>query len=132
MIYELTNNTLPAAALFGDWEETLIWSCLQGIMGSVYADDLNSPTAAMAVIGDFTFFAGKPNLELVSHKPGRCKQDFMIMVPQTEPWKDMIVRFYGERQKSFPATPSKRSRTFLTAGSWKRPLPPCRKALPSP
>ena len=99
MIYELTNNTLPAAALFGDWEETLIWSCLQGIMGNVYADDLNSPTAAMAVIGDFTFFTGKPNLELVSHKPDRCKQDFMIMVPQTEPWKDMIVRFYGEKAK---------------------------------
>ena len=99
MIYELTNNTLPAAALFGEWEETLIWSCLQGIMGNVYADDLNSPTAAMAVIGDFTFFAGKPNLELVSHKPDRCKRDFMIMVPQTESWKDMIVRFYGEKAK---------------------------------
>ena len=69
MIYELTNNMLPAAALFGGWDETLIWSCLQGIMGSVYADDLNRPTASMAVIGDFTFFAGKPNLELLPAAP---------------------------------------------------------------
>jgi len=58
MIYELTNNTLPAAALFSGWDETLIWSCLQRIMGSVYADDLNRPTASMAVIGDFTFLPG--------------------------------------------------------------------------
>ena len=55
MIYELTNNTLPAAALFGEWEETLIWSCLQGIMGKIYADDRDQPAAAMAVIGDFIF-----------------------------------------------------------------------------
>lgn len=99
MIYEMTNDTLPAAALFGGWEETLIWSCLQGIMGSVYADDLNNPTAAMAVIGDFTFFAGKPSLELVSHKPDRCRQNFMIMVPQNGQWKDMITRFYGKKAK---------------------------------
>ena len=67
MVYEIT-NTNNVSALFGNWEETLIWSCLQGIMGKVYADDLNTPTAAMAIIGDFTFFAGKPNVELVSAK----------------------------------------------------------------
>ena len=27
------------AALFGDWPETLIWTCLEDRMGQVYADD---------------------------------------------------------------------------------------------
>lgn len=95
-VYEMT-ETEHVSSLFGNWEETLIWSCLQGIMGKVYADDGNTPTAAMAIIGDFTFFAGKPNLELVSYKPDLCTQNFMIMVPQNESWKQMILNFYGKR-----------------------------------
>ena len=27
------------AALFGDWPETLIWTCLEGTMGQIYVDD---------------------------------------------------------------------------------------------
>ena len=51
MIYEI-KDTNKISPLFGHWEETLIWSCLQGIMGKIYANDLTAPTAAMAVIGD--------------------------------------------------------------------------------
>ena len=68
MVSEITDMN-NVSSLFDKWEETLIWSCLQGIMGKIYADDPNTPTAAMAIIGDFTFFAGKPNIELVSYKP---------------------------------------------------------------
>lgn len=98
MIYEVTNNK-NISNLFGKWEETLIWSCLQGIMGKLYADNLGSPTAAMAILGDFTFFAGNPNIELVSYKPDWCKQDFIIMVPQNEDWQNAIIRFYGSKAK---------------------------------
>lgn len=98
MIYELKNSK-DASALFGQWEETLIWSCLQGVMGNIYADDVNHPTAVMAIIGDFTFFAGKPSVELVSYKPDWRTQDFMIMVPQNEDWKNTITEFYGNRAK---------------------------------
>lgn len=96
MVYEIT-DLANVSALFGKWEETLIWSCLQGIMGEIYANDLNKPTSAMAIIGDFTFFAGKPNIELVSHKPAWCTQSFMIMVPQNEYWKSLITQFYGKK-----------------------------------
>lgn len=98
MVYEVTNSK-TISNLFGKWEETLIWSCLQGIMGKLYADDLNNPTAAMAVLGDFTFFAGKASMELVSFKPAWCKQDFMIMVPQNEEWKNAVISFYGSKAK---------------------------------
>lgn len=96
MIYEIT-NTANVSSLFGDWEETLIWSCLQGIMGKIYADDLNNPTSAMAILGNFTFFSGKPNIELISYKPNWCVQNFMIMIPQNESWKNAIINFYGKK-----------------------------------
>lgn len=96
MIYEIT-DTSNVLTLFDKWEETLIWSCLQGIMGKIYANDLNNPTAAMAIIGDFIFFAGNPNIELVSYKPVWCTQTFMIMVPQNEHWENLITQFYKEK-----------------------------------
>lgn len=44
-----------AKALFGDWQETVIWSALAGVMGSVYAN--GAMTAACVVLGDFAFIA---------------------------------------------------------------------------
>lgn len=98
MIYEISNSQ-NVSPLFGEWEETLIWSCLQGITGKLYADDLVNPTTAMAILGDFTFFAGKPSVEFVSYKPDWCKQDFMIMIPQNEDWQNAIIAFYGSKAK---------------------------------
>ena len=40
-----------------------------------YANDLTAPTAAMAVIGDFTFFAGEPCPELIAYRPPHCTQN---------------------------------------------------------
>lgn len=98
MIYKITDTAI-VSSLFENWDETLIWSCLQGIMGKLYANDLNEPTAAMAKIGDFTFFAGNPNMELISYRPELCVQDFMILVPQDVRWQEMITHFYGERAR---------------------------------
>lgn len=98
MIYEL-RDTKKAAALFDGWEETLIYSCLQGIMGKIYADSEENPQSAMAILGDFCFFAGRPTEELVCYKPEWRKQDFMIMVPQKEAWAEWIEKCYGEKAK---------------------------------
>lgn len=98
MIYEITNPD-NVSSLFGNWEETMIWSCLQGIMGNIYADDPTRPTAAMATVGNFTFFAGRPNAELVSFKPHWCTDDFMIMIPQSKAWEAIILQIYGAKAK---------------------------------
>lgn len=84
--------------LFEGWNETLIWSCLQGVMGDVYT---NSPkdSAAMAMIGDFAFFAGAPDAKLVTYKPDGCNKTFMIMVPQTEEWGTLIEKVYGDKAR---------------------------------
>ena len=85
MIHEL-KEPAKAEHLFEGWEETLIWSCLQGVMGSVFVTDPEHPASAFAFVGCFGFFAGEPDRELVENKPA----GFVIMVPQDEAWAALI------------------------------------------
>lgn len=85
--------------LFEGWQETLIWSCLQQVMGQLYANDAKHPTAAMALIGDFCFFAGEPDKELVLFRPELDKRNFIIMVPQTKAWAELIASCYQDKCK---------------------------------
>ncbi len=98
MIYELI-DTKKATPLFGNWQETLIWSCLQKIMGKIYVDDLETPKSAMAILGDFCYFAGAPLEELVAFKPTHLQQDFIIMGPQNEDWSALIEKVFKEKAK---------------------------------
>lgn len=45
-------------ALFAGWEETLVWSVVQGCMGKAWADSLDCPRAALLWVGDFLFLGG--------------------------------------------------------------------------
>ncbi|MDD6795239.1 MAG: GNAT family N-acetyltransferase [Clostridiaceae bacterium] len=82
--------------LFCGWNETLIWSCLEDIMGQAYAENIDEPKSAQILIGDFCFFSGKPNKELIKNKPKDCKSDFIIMIPQNEEWARLIEDAYKE------------------------------------
>lgn len=72
------------AELFAGWEETMIWSCLEGHMGHVYTDGRQPPRSARIEVGDFCFFGGEPNLALV--RAARAP----ILAPQTPAWSRMI------------------------------------------
>lgn len=85
------------ANIFNNWNETLIWSCLQGIMGEIHTN--NKKDAAMAILGDFVFYAGKPSEELVRFKPDSCKNDFIIMTPENDEWAKLIEECYGDKAK---------------------------------
>lgn len=98
MIFQL-EDTSCAAGLFEGWDESLIWSALQGVMGSVYVTDRQKPVSAMAALGDFIFLAGEPDRELVSYRPGENKPDFVIMVPRTEAWNRLIEERCGKHAK---------------------------------
>ena len=98
MIFE-TDGSEKIKRLFGDWQETMIWSCLQGVMGHLYADDPEKPDSVMAILGDFCFFAGTPNEEMAAFKPDWCKQDFMIMTAREEEWFELIEKRYGADAK---------------------------------
>ena len=98
MVYEIKHPEVVKHILEG-WQETLIWSCLQNVMGHLYADAVEDTTSVMALLGDFCFLAGKPNKELVMYKPEWCKQEFLIMIPSNKAWAEMIEECYKEKAK---------------------------------
>ena len=73
MIYKIeTEQMNNIAPLFGNWQESLIWSCLQGCMGEAWADSMQRPEAARILLADFCFFAGQPGTgETGNQKPGQ-------------------------------------------------------------
>jgi len=95
MVFELEDSAL-AAGLFDGWPETLIWSCLQQVMGKVFVTDPVRPRSAMAFVGCFAFMAGKPERELVLAKP----EGFVIMTPQNEAWAALIEECWPDARKA--------------------------------
>ncbi len=92
-------DTRLVEPLFHNWQETLISSCLQNSMGEIYGNSIEMPLSAMAVLGDFCFFAGAPDEELVMYKPEGNTKNFIIMVPQNDNWASTIVQCYGDKAK---------------------------------
>ena len=114
-----TKDMKEVKVLFEGWEETMIWSCLQEIMGAVYGDYQNRqgpPLSAKAVLGDFAFLAGKPSEELLLFYPQTTSQEedcleaenlserfipeqeetsrFQILVPRSRDWERLIEKVY--------------------------------------
>lgn len=98
MIQKL-KQTEKAAHLFQNWPETILWSCIQKVMGSIYTDNPEAPESAMAVLGDFCFLAGAPKEALLTCDPSMGRKQFQILVPQTEDWSAWIERVFGEKVK---------------------------------
>ena len=94
MIYEL-EDTSKVQGLFKGWQETLITSCLQKVMGRIFVTDLSEPASAFAFVGCFGFFAGKPDLELVKSKP----EGFAILTSRDRQWADLIEATYPDAKK---------------------------------
>ena len=92
MVVELTDPA-KAAGLFDGWQETLIFSCLQGIMGKIYVTDPERPLSAMAYVGCFAFYAGVPDRELAEKKPA----GFVIMTPRNEAWAACIRECFEDK-----------------------------------
>lgn len=94
MVFELKDTT-KVENLFEGWQETLIWSCLQGVMGKVFVTDTEAPRSAFAFVGCFGFYAGEPDRELVKNKP----EGFVIMVPQNERWAVLIKECFPSAKR---------------------------------
>ena len=94
MVYQL-KETERAAKLFEGWEETLIYSCLQRVMGKIFVTNPEQPLSAYAYAGCFAFYAGEPCRELVESKP----EGFVIMVPQNDAWARLIEDCWQDHKK---------------------------------
>ena len=93
MVVEL-DDTSKVKGLFSNWQETLIYSCLQKVMGKIYVTNLDEPVSALAYVGCFGFVAGEPNRELLENVPA----GFSIITPQNEAWATLIKDVYTNAQ----------------------------------
>ena len=95
MIVEL-KDTSKAEALFAGMEDSMIQTCLQGIMGgTVYVTDPEAPRSALAFAACFAFYAGEPDRELIAFKP----KGVVGMVPPDERWAALIEECWPDADK---------------------------------
>lgn len=92
-IYKVTDR-LGIKPLVQDWEETFIWSFLQGYMGEAWVDSPTNPQSVKIRVGDLCFLAGIPNQDLVKHKPVGLEKREFAMVPQSMEWHALIEEVY--------------------------------------
>ncbi len=95
MVFELNKIGDKVKALFEGWEETLIYACIQNVMGKIFVTDIDNPRSACAFVGDFAFYAGVPDKELIENKP----EGFVIMVPQNAEWAALIEESFPDAKK---------------------------------
>ena len=94
MVYEM-KETKKLAPLFENWQETLIWSCLDGSMGKAFVTDCDTPKSARIITADFSFFAGRAERELVAFRPSQVTGTVSILVPENWKWERIIEEIYG-------------------------------------
>ena len=96
MIYEL-KETAKAEPVFAGMEDSMIRSCLQGMMGGkIYVTDPEAPRSALAFLACFSFYAGGPDRELVAFKP----EGVVGMVPPDEGWAALIEECWPGADKA--------------------------------
>lgn len=99
MVSECKNMEI-VSHLYEGHKDTCITSCLSGCMGKVYADDENNPKSAICVLGDFAFYAGKANREIVEFIPkGKQKGGFIIKVGNSPEWENVFKDVHKENIK---------------------------------
>jgi RimJ/RimL family protein N-acetyltransferase len=94
------------APLFQGWDETLIWSVLQGCMGKAWADSEEDPEAALLWMGDFLFLAGdwqRPAAKkLAGHIPEGFYVEEALVIPQNIHWQKLVEEAHKGHVKIFP------------------------------
>ena len=63
-------------SLFKGWHNTMVLSCLEGEMGDAYSTE--EMMSAKLDIGDFCFFGGKANENLLYHKKSEYENQLKI------------------------------------------------------
>ncbi len=89
---EQTEKVVP---LFAHWQDSCIWSCLQGVMGDIFVTDTEAPRSAAAVLGEYAFFAGEPDRELAGAAP--CGGG--VLIPLNEGWAKLIGEVYPNAER---------------------------------
>lgn len=94
-----------AAPFFAGWNETMIWSALQGRMGDLWLDEETSPTCALIVSGDIAFFAGDSGGagadQLLHAMTEAYAGRELIMTAREEGWFERLRRIVGPEAEEY-------------------------------
>lgn len=89
------------APLFSHADDTMIRSCLDGCMGSAWADRLETPSAARILTVGFSYLTGNAQspdaAALVSQLPDEYANSFLILVPLDPSWEKVIETAFTGR-----------------------------------
>ena len=89
------------APLFADWQETMIWSALEGGMGTIWTLG-GAPKAALCENADFLFLGGHPceeTVRLLETWKREREGQFIILVACDPNCNKLIVPIFGENAK---------------------------------
>ncbi len=75
---------------YKDWDESMIWSCFQNIMGEAYVDDSSCPRSAIVYVNCFAFAGGKPNEQLVQNWYDEMVDSFAIITARDDAWNEVF------------------------------------------
>ena len=92
---QIIKNTEKVSELFEGFNDSSLWSCLQGTMGEIYADSESSPLTAVACVGDFFFVAGKPDRDTIKQIRLVKPVGDVIIIPVGDGWEHVINKVYG-------------------------------------
>lgn len=107
----MTSLSEKVRPLFENWSQTMVWSCLDGVMGELFVENEDCPRSALIIAGKescFGFLAGQPNESLLQLCEGRD----IILVPQSPDWSKLIEKIYGDRVFSFERYATKKDTLF--------------------
>lgn len=75
---------------YKDWEESMLWSCFQKIMGEAYVDHMEHPQSGIVYVNCFAFAAGKPDKVLVQDWYDEKVDSFAIITARDDSWDDIF------------------------------------------
>ncbi len=95
------DNMQAISHLFEDWNETLLQTCMQGYMGTAYADSGERAQAAQITVGDFVFFAGDSKNEcaekLIRNVTGEHSRPYLLLISKNDTWNEAIEKCLGTK-----------------------------------
>lgn len=86
-------------SLYEGWEESMIWSCFQRVMGEAYTDNPENPQSVIVYVNCFAFAAGKPNEALVADWYDEKVDSFAIITARDASWHKIFEKIGKEKSR---------------------------------
>lgn len=76
-------------------ETSFLKSYFDNKMGVAFVDNTLNPKSVQICVGDFSFYAGEPNIDLVKNIKSSSKHRGLLVIEPDDKWKAMIEEHYS-------------------------------------